>query len=102
MATTGSFLRFRRHSAVTVDADHRAVVVHPRGYVQKVPTFLGWTPGLRSVVAGHVLSCGCLVGVYETRAGAILEVLDARGPDCPHAGHQPNAILDGGRAAVID
>jgi hypothetical protein len=60
----------------------------------KVPTFFGWTPGLRGVVRGHVLACGCLVGVYETRTGAILEVVDGCGPECTQAGHQLNTVLD--------
>jgi len=29
-------------------------------------TLFGWTPGLRQIVAGRVLDCGCLAGLYET------------------------------------
>lgn len=59
-----------------------------------LPTFFGWTPGLRRLVAGRVLTCGCLVGVYETHGAAILEVVDACGPACSRADHAPNAVLN--------
>ena len=98
MATTSTSLpRFRRSPVASVD---HVPAARARGVSLKVPTFLGWTPGLRSLVAGRVLTCGCLVGVYQTRAGAILDVLDARGPACPHADHECNAILDAGPAFV--
>ena len=99
MATIGtSFLRLRR-SAFPFHFDHQPSA--PRqGGVLKVRTFLGWTPGLRGVVAGHVLACGCLIGVYETRSGDIVEVLDSRGPACPHAAHQTNAVIHGDPAVL--
>lgn len=99
MATTStSFPRLRRSPAVAVE---HVPAARAKGEYLKVPTFFGWTPGLRSLVAGHLLSCGCLVGVYLTSAGAILEVLDACGPACPHADHKENAILDVGSLAEI-
>ena len=45
-------------------------------------TVLGWTPGLRDLIAGHVLPCGCLVGVYEVWIGECVEILDGRRNDC--------------------
>jgi hypothetical protein len=104
MATTiNSFLRLRRSPVVTADVDHVPPVRAGKGGKgPTVLTFLGWTPGLRSLVAGRVLGCGCLVGAYETRAGAIIEVLDACGPVCPHAGHRQNAVLNAGLRAVLD
>ena len=33
-------------------------------------------------VAGKVLDCGCLTGVYETYAGDVIQVIDAVGKTC--------------------
>lgn len=94
--TIASFLKFRRSHADTAGVEAQTVAQPASdGAGHDVRTFLGWTPGLRSLVSGRALTCGCLVGVYETRAGSILEVVDARGPACPHAGHHRNAILHG-------
>lgn len=103
MATTiASFLRLRRSPVVAVDVDHVSPArTGTGGGGVKVPTFLGWTPGLRSLVAGRLLTCGCLVGVYQTRAGAILEILDACGPACPHPGHQQNSVIEDDEDLVI-
>ena len=45
-------------------------------------TVLGWTPGLRGHIAGHVLPCDCLVGVYEMWTGELVEILDSCCDDC--------------------
>lgn len=38
---------------------------------------------------GHVLPCGCLVGVYETYDGRVVASIDAPGPDCSaHRRHE--------------
>jgi hypothetical protein len=89
MASIGTLLSRSRRVRFKVES-----VLHPTvaPRVKTVPTFFGWTPGLRSLVAGRVLNCGCLIGLYETRAGALIEVLDARGPACQDRTHVCNAV----------
>ena len=55
-------------------------------------------PELRSLVspnmrflrglAGRVLPCGCLVGVYETYSGGVVATIDACGPACAEPQHR--------------
>jgi hypothetical protein len=59
----------------------------------KARTILGWTPGLRHLVSGSVLSCGCLAGTYETWTGEAVTIVDARGSACRDDRHQTDAIL---------
>jgi hypothetical protein len=88
MASISTLLsRSRRRS--TFDREFDSSVLPP---VQSVPTFLGWTPGLRSLVSGRVLPCGCLVGIYEARGGYLVEILDARGDGCTDRTHICNAV----------
>jgi hypothetical protein len=54
-------------------------------------TVLGWTPGLRRIVAGRVLPCGCLVGVYERWTGGCVEILDGRCENC-ELNHEVNLV----------
>jgi len=61
-----------------------------QGY--KLFTLFGWTPGVRAL-SGRQLACGCLTGTYRHWGGATLVAVDARGRACPHADHQPNAVL---------
>lgn len=58
-----------------------------------VISLCGWTPGLRTVLRGEVLSCGCLTGDYETRDADVLTIVDAHGPACSDATHHLNGIL---------
>lgn len=44
-------------------------------------------------VAGRVLTCGCLVGVYETYAGTIVFTIDACGAACTQPDHQLHAVV---------
>ena len=44
-------------------------------------------------VAGKVLSCGCLVGVYETYEGPVVATIDARGAGCDVPEHRRHAVL---------
>jgi hypothetical protein len=44
-------------------------------------------------VAGRVLPCGCLVGIYETYEGSVVATIDARGPRCPQAAHELHAVV---------
>jgi hypothetical protein len=39
-------------------------------------------------VAGRVLPCGCLVGIYETYDGTVVATIDACGSSCRETGHQ--------------
>lgn len=56
-------------------------------------TVFGWTPGLRQIVVGRVLACGCLAGVYQMRNGGLVEILDARCDGCGDSLHTVNRIL---------
>ena len=60
----------------------------------KARTILGWTPGIRTLVGGRMLSCGCLTGVYNTWDGEVVAIIDAPGDDCPHALHREHAIVE--------
>ena len=35
-----------------------------------------------------MLSCGCLVGIYETYKGDAVATIDARGPNCTDPNHR--------------
>ena len=50
-------------------------------------------------VAGRVLECGCLVGVYETYGGRIVATVDARGASCAQQSHRLHAVLPDWRSA---
>ena len=58
-------------------------------------SLFGWTPSLRRMLRGKVLSCGCSVGVYETRSGEIVQIVDARATACGFAAHAVDAVLSG-------
>ena len=55
-------------------------------------TIGGWTPGVRRLVAGRALPCGCLAGVYHTLSDEEAEIIDASAPACPHQ-HDMHLIL---------
>ena len=57
------------------------------------PTILGWTPGIRALVGGRVLPCGCLVGIYDTWKGETVTIVDSRGEQCGHIDHRDNAVI---------
>jgi hypothetical protein len=65
----------------------------PQGARTRARTILGWTPGLRNLVSGTVLPCGCLVGTYETWTRSLITIVDERGRGCGDDHHQANAIL---------
>lgn len=44
-------------------------------------------------LASKVLTCGCLVGIYETYEGTVVKMIDARGSLCSCAGHSERAVL---------
>lgn len=51
-------------------------------------------------LAGRVLSCGCLVGVYETYNSGVVATIDARGPLCEHNDHRLHGLVDLHQAGV--
>jgi hypothetical protein len=58
-------------------------------------------------LAGRVLPCGCLVGVYETYSGGVVATIDACGSACTepeHRLHAPVQLTQAGvmPAAVLD
>jgi hypothetical protein len=44
-------------------------------------------------LAGKVLPCGCLIGVYETYEGGVIATIDARGAACSDPQHHLHALL---------
>jgi hypothetical protein len=43
---------------------------------------------VRQAIAGFVLPCDCLGAVYETDAGRLVPIVDARGDSCTEPGHR--------------
>jgi hypothetical protein len=60
---------------------------------QRVFTILGWTPGLRRLMGGHVMTCGCLVGSYETCQGDFIEIVDVPSRTCGHKEHTEHFVV---------
>jgi len=60
---------------------------------RQVPTFFGWTPGLRGLVGCVVLECGCQVGTYDSWRDELLVIVDAQGIRCTHEEHRDNTVL---------
>lgn len=56
-------------------------------------SLFGWTPALRRLLRGRALPCGCSVGVYETRSGEVVQIVDAHAPTCQWAGHSVDAVI---------
>lgn len=56
-------------------------------------SLFGWTPSLRRMLRGRILPCGCSVGVYETRSGEIVQIVDARATACEASGHTIDAVV---------
>lgn len=61
----------------------------------EVPMFslFGWTPSLRCLLRGKLLECGCSVGVYETRSGEIVQIVDVRASGCQIDAHSVDSVL---------
>jgi hypothetical protein len=59
----------------------------------KARSLMGWTPGLRTLVSGRVLPCGCVAGVYETWARSLVTILDERDASCQNPGHAVHEVL---------
>jgi hypothetical protein len=58
-------------------------------------SLFGWTPSLRRMLRGRVLPCGCTVGVYETRSGDVVQIIDARSSNCEVVTHAVDAVVTG-------
>jgi hypothetical protein len=50
-------------------------------------TIGGWTPGVRALVAGRILSCGCRIGVYQTCSREFIAIVDAAADQCQEHHH---------------
>lgn len=48
---------------------------------------------IRLALNSYTRPCGCLVGVYETYAGEVVEIVDAHGENCPDGSHRHGARL---------
>jgi hypothetical protein len=59
----------------------------------KATTIGGWTPGVRQLLEGRVLSCGCLAGCYETWTKTVVTIIDAPADTCGVEGHVKNAVI---------
>lgn len=66
---------------------------------RRAVTIGGWTPGIRALVGGRLLPCGCLTGLYETSSQELAEIVDAAGSHCA-SGHLTNAVLSLRRGPV--
>ena len=44
-------------------------------------------------LSSRFLSCGCLVGVYETYDAEVVNILDARSPICTNGKHQTGNVV---------
>ena len=67
---------------------------------RNAPTFFGWTPGLRRLVRGQWLECGCLIGVYETKTAEFVQIIDHLAAQCTVSGHTVNLALDADPSAA--
>jgi hypothetical protein len=61
-------------------------------------TIFGWTPGLRQLVVGRVLACGCSVGLYETWDRRFVAIVDSAFERC-ESGHDVDHVLTSCRDA---
>ena len=59
----------------------------------KAPTIAGWTPGLRRLVEGRLLPCGCLIGIYETWTRVNVTIIEIPAESCGHSDHVSNTLL---------
>ena len=61
--------------------------------MHRILTVLGWSPGIRTMVASHLLQCGCLVGVYETWRQETVTIVDACSASCSNQAHGEHITL---------
>ena len=67
---------------------------------RNAPTFFGWTPGLRRLICGRLLRCGCLIGVYEVDEAEFVTIVDHTTTGCTVPGHRVDLILDAGTTSI--
>lgn len=60
---------------------------------RKAWTMFGWTPGLRLLVTGRLLPCGCLTGTYDTVRDERIEIMDSPNAACRERHHQLHVVL---------
>jgi len=53
--------------------------------------------GILRGLDSRLLSCGCLIGIYETYSGKTLSIVDARGERCRDGTHRLNNVIPNGR-----
>lgn len=46
-------------------------------------------------LGSQLLPCGCLAGIYETYAGSVVTIVDARGQECRESTHQVGEATEG-------
>jgi len=59
---------------------------------ERAPSIGSWTPGVRALIRGRTLRCGCLAGLYETSSGQCVEMIDAVDGGCSGE-HFVNCVL---------
>ena len=57
---------------------------------------------LRRCLGGAQLGCGCIVGVYETRSGRTLVVIDSPASRCQDEHHRAGVVITEPPADDID
>lgn len=65
-------------------------------------SLFGWTPAVRRMLRGRVLACGCTAGVYETRSGDVVTIIDARSSTCECVAHAVDAVVAADGADLDD
>jgi hypothetical protein len=50
---------------------------------------------IRCGLSSRHLSCGCLVGLYETYRGDVIAIVDVRAPECHNPEHVKGKALPG-------
>ncbi len=85
-------------SAPGADPPAAGFPVHPggRSRVARLLSVLGWSPGVRALLGGTLLPCGCVAGVYDHWNGRRVTVIDYHGRRCPEALHRPGTIVHEG------
>ena len=61
---------------------------------RKARTLFGWTPGLRRLICGQWIECGCLTGIYETTQTRLATIIDHAAATCTVPGHGVNVVID--------
>jgi hypothetical protein len=46
-----------------------------------------------TLLASHLMPCGCLAGIYETYGGPVVGIIDDRADDCPESQHRRGLVV---------